>query len=377
MNPVIHQQSGREELVLNMGPHHPSTHGVLRFVLHTDGEVIRKAIPDIGYLHRGLEKMAEYKTYSGYIPFTDRVNYLEAMFTNLVFAQGVEKILNLEVPLRAQYIRMIVCELNRIASHMVTLGSVAMDLGAITPFVYLLRERETINDLFEALCGQRLTFNYIRIGGVSYDTEEAWLKEVEKFLNHFEPIINELDSLISFNEILIQRLVHIAPISAEKAISYGLVGPNLRASGVSWDLRKNQPNLQYSQVQFDVPLGQGARGKLGDCYDRYAVRVEELRQSSKIIRQCLSLLPEGDSKGKAPKIIKLPKCEVYTAVEGARGELGVYIISEGTTNPYRVKWRSGSFAAMSLIEELSPGLMIADLVAVIATLDVIAPEIDR
>lgn len=378
MNPVVQeQQSGREELVLNMGPHHPSTHGVLRFVLHTDGEVIRKAIPDVGYLHRGLEKMAELKNYNQYMPFTDRINYLEAMFTNMTFARAVEQVLQVEIPARADYIRVIACELNRIASHMVTLGSVAMDMGAITPFVYLLRERETINDLFEALCGQRLTFNYIRIGGVAYDAEDAWLKELEKFLTHFEPIIEELDSLISFNEILIQRLVHIAAIPGEQAIAYGLVGPNLRASGVSWDLRRDQPYSVYGDLKFDVPVGKGTRGKLGDCYDRYAVRVEELRQSCKILRQCLSKLPDGEIKGKVPRTVKLPKCETYACVEGARGELGVYIISDGNANPYRVKWRSGSYAAMGIIEDKSHGIMIADLVAVIATLDVIAPEIDR
>jgi len=360
-----------------MGPHHPATHGVLRFIVHTDGEIMRKAVPDIGYLHRGLEKIAELKTYPGYMPYTDRINYLEVMFSNLAYAQAVEKLLGTEVPERAQYLRVIACELNRLANHHITLGCITMDLGAFTPFVYLLRERETINDLFEALCGNRLTHNYMRIGGVSFDVDEDWLKQLEKFLNHFEKIIDEFDSLITYNEILVNRLRDVAVICAEDAVGFGLVGPNLRASGVDWDLRRDLPYAVYPKFKFDIPVGQGSRGTVGDCFDRFLVRVEEMRQSCRIIRQAMASFPEGDIQAKVPKMLKVPKGEVYSAVEGARGEMGCYLVADGTNKPYRLKWRTGSFAALSIIEHISRGLMIADLVAVIATLDTIAPEADR
>lgn len=374
-----HNQSveQRQELVLNMGPHHPSTHGVLRFIVYTDGEIIRRAVPDIGYLHRGLEKIAESKTYPGYMPFTDRINYLEAMFCNHVYANAVEKLLGVQVPERAEILRIIACELNRLASHQVTLGCITMDLGAFTPFLYLLREREKINDMMEALCGNRLTHNYMRIGGVSADVDQSWLKSLEEFLDHFEPTIEEFRSLIVGNEILVKRLADIAVICAEDAVGFGLVGPNLRASGVDWDCRRDLGYGAYPEFEFEVPVGKGEKGTVGDCLDRFTVRVEEMEQSCRILRQCLSKLPEGEIQAKVPKMIKVPKAEVYSCVEGARGELGVFLVADGTTKPYRVKWRTGSFAAMSIVETISRGLMIADLVAVIATLDVIAPETDR
>jgi NADH-quinone oxidoreductase subunit D len=360
-----------------MGPHHPATHGVLRFIVHTDGEIMRKAVPDVGYLHRGLEKLAEHQTYSGYMPFTDRVNYLEAMFCNQAYAMAVERLLGVEVPPRAEFLRMLACELNRLANHHITLGCIAMDIGAFTPFVYLVRERETINDLIEALCGNRITHNYLRFGGVASDVDDQWLKQVESFLDHFEPIINEFVSLIAGNEILVRRLADVGTICAEDAVAYGLVGPNLRASGVDWDLRRDQAYGAYDQVDFEVPLGKGELGTVGDCFERFYVRIEEMRQSCRILRQILSKLPDGDIRAKVPKVVKPPAGETYACVEGARGELGFYLVSDGTPKPYRLKIRSGSFAAMSIIERISHGLMIADLVAVIATLDVIAPETDR
>jgi NADH-quinone oxidoreductase subunit D len=369
--------SSREELVLNMGPHHPSTHGVLRFVLYTDGEIMRLARPDIGYLHRGLEKLAENQSYAGYLPFTDRVNYLEAMFTNQAYAMAVERLLAVEVPPRAEYLRTMAAELNRIASHHICLGCITMDIGAYTPFVYLLREREKINDLLEALCGNRLTYNYLRVGGVSADADDAWLKSVERFLDHFEPVCDELHSLIGGNEILVKRLANVASICGSDAVAYGLVGPNLRASGVDWDLRRDAPYSAYRQLSFEVPLGQGVRGAVGDCYERYLVRAAEMRQSCRILRQCLQKLPAGEIRAKVPRLLKPPAGETYACVEGARGELGVYLVSDGSDRPYRLKWRTGSFAAMSIIEHISRGLMIADLVALIASLDVIAPETDR
>jgi NADH-quinone oxidoreductase subunit D len=368
--------SGREELLLNMGPHHPSTHGVLRFIMHTDGEVMRKAVPDVGYLHRGLEKLAERTTYASYMPFTDRINYLEAIFANHVYAMAVERLLGVEVPPRAEYLRVIASELNRIANHDITLGCISMDIGAYTPFVYLLRERERINDLMEALCGQRLTYNYLRIGGVAHDAEDAWLKQLEGFLTHFEPVIDEFESLIAGNEILIKRLAKVAAISASDAIGFGLVGPNLRASGVDWDLRRDLPYSAYRDFEFKVPLGQGRLGTMGDCFERFAVRIEEMRQSCRIIRQAMAKLPSGEVRTRVPRI-KPPAGEVYSAVEGARGELGLYLVSDGSDKPYRLKVRAGSFAALSIVEHVSPGLMIADLVAVIATLDTLAPEMDR
>lgn len=368
----------REEIVLNMGPHHPSTHGVLRFVVYTDGEIMRKAVPDMGYLHRGLEKLAEQHTYPNYLPFTDRVNYLEAMFTNHVWSLGVERLCGIEVPRRAELLRIIVSELNRIANHAVTLGCVSMDLGAYTPFVYLLRERETINDLFEELCGNRLTFNYVRIGGVAYDAPEGWFEKVARFLDHFDKVMIEFRSLISGNEILLNRMLDIGVTCAADAVAWGLVGPNLRAAGVDWDLRRDAPYGLYAEFEFEVPVGgREARGTAGDCYYRWAVREEEMRQASLIIRQALRRIEPGEILGKVPRKIKPPKTEIYTAVEGARGEIGVYLVSDGTQNPYRAKWRTSSFSALSMIEHLSPGLMIADLVAVIATMDTIAPEMDR
>ena len=377
MSDVVALFPDREELVLNMGPHHPATHGVLRFVLHTDGEIMSRAVPDVGYLHRGLEKLAEGQTYAGYLPFTDRINYLEAMFCNQVYAMAVERLLGVSLPPRAEYLRMIACELNRLANHQISLGCIAMDLGAFTPFVYLVRERETINDLMEALCGNRLTHHYLRIGGVAFDVDDVWLGRLARFLDHFEPVIDEFDSLITYNEILIQRMANVAVICGEDAVAFGLVGPNLRASGVDWDLRRDLPYSAYGEVEFDVPVGQGQIGTVGDCLERFIVRVAEMRQSCRILRQCLAKLPAGDIQAKVPRLIKPPKGEVYAAVEGARGELGVYLISDGSTKPYRLKWRTGSFAGLSIIEHISRGLMIADLVAVIATLDVIAPETDR
>ncbi len=372
------REEPREEIILNMGPHHPATHGVLRFIVFTDGEIMRKAVPDMGYLHRGLEKLAEQHTYPAYMPYTDRINYLEAMFTNQAWAMAIERLLEIEVPRRAEYLRVIACELNRIANHCVTLGCISMDLGAYTPFVYLLREREVINDLFEELCGNRLTFNYMRIGGVSLDAPDGWLAKVLGFLDKFDKIMVELRSLISGNEILVNRLLDIGVTCADDAVAWGLVGPNLRAAGVDWDLRRDRPYSVYPDFEFDIPVGgRGPRGTPGDCFYRWEMREEEMRQSSRIVRQAVEKIPDGEIMGKVPRKIKPPEAEVYSVVEGARGEIGVYLVSDGSPNPYRAKWRSSSFSSLSIIEHISPGLMIADMVAVIATMDTIAPEMDR
>ncbi len=371
-----------EEMVLNMGPQHPSTHGVINFVIHADGEVMKKAVPQVGYLHRALEKIGEMVTYPGYMPYTDRIDYLAAMFANEGYAQAVEKLLGIEPPPRAQYLRVISCELNRIASHLISLGTMAMDIGAVTPFPYALRERESINDLLEALCGARLTYNYHRIGGVAFDMPEDWMPLCHKWLDHFGRILDEFDRLISFNEIFVKRLAGMAVIPLEMAIDYGLVGPNLRASGLEFDLRKAHPYGAYPDFDFKVPIGKayaGAqrRGKVGDCYDRFYCRVLECRESVSIVRQALQKFPPGEFMAKVPRKIKPEAGEAQSRIEAARGEMAYYVVSDGGERAYRVRARTGSFLAMGIIEELSKGLMIADLVALIASLDVVAPEIDR
>lgn len=366
-----------EEMTLNMGPQHPSTHGVLRFQLTSDGEVIHSVKPDVGYLHRSIEKIAEKVTYHGFMPYTDRVDYVAAMNSNFAWALTVEKLGGYQVPERAEYLRVIAAELNRISSHLIMLGVMAMDIGAVTPFPYFLRERETINDLLEELCGARLTYNYIRIGGVSSDLPDGFRDRALRFLDHFEPIVDEFNRLITYNEIFVNRLANIVIIPREQAIAWALVGPNLRASGVKWDLRKDEPYSIYPQVEFDIPVGKGEVGTVGDCFDRFIVRVDEMRESSKIIRQCLDKMPEGEIQSKLPRQLKPPKGEVYVRSESARGEMGYYLVSNGGLNPERVKIRTGSFSAMAIMEEVSKGIMIADMVALISSLDVIAPEIDR
>jgi NADH-quinone oxidoreductase subunit D len=368
-----------EEMTLNMGPHHPSTHGVLRFIVHTDGEIIRKAVPDVGYLHRSIEKIAERCTYPGFMPYTDRVDYLAAMFANESWATACEKLMDIKVPPRAQYLRVMSCELNRIASHMISLGAMAMDVGAVTPFPYTLREREFINDFIEELCGARLTYNYHRIGGVSFDYPTGWDTKVLKWLDHFEPTLDEFDRLITMNDIYVKRLANVAVITKDEAIAYGLVGPNLRASGLLWDLRKDDAYSVYPKIDFEIPIGKGTMGTVGDCWDRFMVRVDECRQSSKILRQCFDQIkewPEDDVVGQLPKKMK-PEGEAYARVESARGDMGCYVIGQGKEEPYRVHFRTGSFNGMGIVEAKSQGLFLADLVALIASLDVVAPEIDR
>ena len=367
-----------EEMVLNFGPQHPSTHGVINFIVETDGEVLKKAVPDVGYLHRSIEKIGEGTGYPGFMPFTDRVDYVAAMFPNEGYAIAVERLMKIEVPRRAQYLRAISCELARIASHLVSLGTMAMDIGAFTPMLHGIRERETINDLIEALCGARLTYNYHRIGGVAYDLPEGWKEKTLAFLDHFDRFLVEFDRLISFNEIYIRRLAHVAVITGTDAIDFGLVGPNLRGSGVDWDVRRDLPYGAYEDFDFEIPVGKGFKGEVGDCYDRYYCRVLEMGQSSKIVRQALLQIPEGEiMAAKVPRNMKPEAGESLSRVESARGEMAFYVVSDGTNKAYRVRARTGSFTAMGIIEKASAGLMIADLVALIASLDVVAPEIDR
>lgn len=364
-------------MLLNMGPHHPATHGVLNFLLETDGEVLRGAKPDVGYLHRGMEKIAELNVYAANMPYTDRVDYLGAMFTNQGWAMACERLLGVTVPPRAEYLRVIACELNRIASHLVGTGSMAMDLGAYTPFIHWLRERETINDIMERICGARLTYNYMRIGGVSRDIDRQTLDKILVWLDHFEPMCAEFDRLITGNEIFVHRLANVAVLTPEVAKGFAIVGPNLRASGVKWDLRKDEPYSAYPEFDFEVPVGLGWRGSVGDAYDRYVLRLFEIRESVKILRQAIAKIPEGESRAKVGRILKPAANEVYARTEGPRGEAGFYVVADGTDKPWRVRYRTGSFCSMPLIEVLSPRLMVADLVALIGSLDVIAPEVDR
>ena len=366
-----------EEMILNFGPQHPSTHGVINFIVETDGEVLKRATPDVGYLHRSIEKIGEIVGYPGFMPFTDRIDYVAAMFANEGYAIAVERLLKVEVPARAQWLRAISCELVRIASHLVSLGTMAMDIGAFTPMLHGIRERETINDLIEALCGARLTYNYHRIGGVAFDMPEGWKDKVLKFLDHFDRFLPEFDRLISFNQIYMKRLGGVAVIPGDLAIDYGLVGPNLRGSGVDWDLRRDLPYGAYPNFKFAIPVGKGIAGKVGDCFDRYYCRVLEMGESSKIVRQALESIPDGEFMAKVPRNIKPEAGEALSRVESARGEMAYYVVSDGTNKAYRVRARTGSFTAMGIIEDISNGLMIADLVALIASLDVVAPEIDR
>ncbi|MBI5420034.1 MAG: NADH-quinone oxidoreductase subunit D [Deltaproteobacteria bacterium] len=366
-----------QEMLINMGPQHPSTHGVLRVLLRTDGEVVVNAKPDVGYLHRALEKIGERVTYAQFMPFTDRLDYLASMNCNCAWAWAVEKLAGIEVPERAEYIRVIVAELNRISSHLIAFGSFTADMGAFTPFLYSIRERERVNDLFEEICGNRLTYNFARIGGVSADLPQGFLEKTKEFLDYFEPKIPEYNNLISYNKIFLHRLANVAVVTAEEAVAYGLTGPNLRGSGVAFDLRRDEPYSVYPKLEFNVCVGTGERGQVGDCFDRYMVRINEMRESVKILRQAIAQIPEGPVLAKVPRLFKPPAGEVYFRSECPRGETGFYVISDGTVNPYRLKIRTGSFVTMNVFEKVTKGLMIADIVAVIGSFDIILPEIDR
>jgi NADH-quinone oxidoreductase subunit D len=366
-----------EEMTLNMGPQHPSTHGVLRFVVKADGEVMREAIPDVGYLHRSIEKISEKVGYHGFMPYTDRVDYVAAMFCNQGWGMACERLAGIEVPKRGEYCRVIAAELNRIASHLLSVGTMVLDIGAITPFFHAFREREKINDLLEELCGARLTYNYMRIGGVAWDLPPGFEERVLAFLDMLEPVIEEYGALVSTNKIYVERCAKVATISAAEAIDYNLVGPNLRASGVRYDVRRDEPYSVYPELEFDVPVGQGSVGAVGDSFDRYWVRIQEIRESIKILRQCFRQIPAGPVVAKVPRKFKPPAGDVYIRVESSRGDMGWYAVSDGSEYPYRCKVRTGSFAAMAIIDKVSRGLMLADLVTVIASLDIVAPEVDR
>jgi NADH-quinone oxidoreductase subunit D len=367
-----------DEMILNMGPQHPSTHGVLRIELKTDGEIVKDARPHIGYLHRNFEKHAENIDYQGVIPFTDRLDYVASMNNSLTYAVAVEKLMGIELNERVQSIRVITSELQRIASHLLAIGTYGLDVGAFTPFLHAFREREKVLDLFEWLCGARLLYNYNWIGGVSHDLPDTWTDRALVFLDQFEPVIDELDELLSYNKIFTKRTADVGIIPPELAIGYALTGPNLRGSGIKWDVRKEDPYFGYEKYDFDVPIGQGRFGPIGSCWDRYYVRVEEMRQSLRITRQAIEKMPaEGDVREGVPKRVKPKPGEAYGRTEAPRGELGFYVVSDGSLIPYRVKARSPCFVAMSLFHELARGEMIADMVAIIGSLDIVLGEIDR
>lgn len=361
-----------QEMELNMGPQHPATHGVLRLILKIDGEKIHQVDPVIGYLHRGTEKLFENQAYHANLPHTDRMDYVAAATNNQAYCGAVEKLMGIEVPERAKIIRVILAELQRIASHIVWLGTHALDLGALTPFFYGFRERELILDLFEEYCGARLTLNCMRIGGLPFDLPEGWVEKTREFTELLPAKIDDYENLLTDNRIWKQRTIGVGVISAEEAIDWGLTGPPLRGSGVEWDIRKIYPYDAYDRVQFKVPIGTN-----GDTYDRYLVRMEEMRQSNYIILQCLDLLGEGEIRAKGVRVLRPQPAEVYFSVEAPKGELGFYIVSDGTDTPYRVKVRPPCFINLQSIDALCRGHLIADVIAVIGTLDIVLGEIDR
>lgn len=386
-----------EKLTLNMGPSHPATHGVLRLILELDGEVISKADPDVGYLHRGDEKIAENMQYNQFVPYTDRLDYLAPLANNVAYACAVEKLMGWDLPPRGQAVRVICCELARISAHLLGVGCYAMDVGAMTVFLYTFTQRETVYNICEQISGARFTTSYTRIGGQTRDISEQTIKEILKFCDEVSEVIEEVDKLLTRNPIFIGRTRDVGYISREDAIGYGLTGPNLRGSGVEFDMRKNHPYLGYEKYDFDIPIG-----KVGDSFDRYLVRMEEMKESVKILRQVCERLPKGpvnitDPKGTLPDKEKVmmsmeelihhfivatqgidaPEGEVYFGAENPKGELGFYINSKGGGVPHRLKIRSPSFVNLSILPKLLPGHMISDVVAILGSLDFVMGECDR
>lgn len=398
-NPGHQDEMHGDKMVLNMGPSHPATHGVLRLILELDGEIITAARPDIGFLHRGDEKIAENMTFSQFIPYTDRLDYLAPLANNVAYALAVEKLMGIDeaLPERCQFIRVICCELARISAHLLGLGAFAMDVGALTVFLHTFTEREKIYDLIEALTGARFTTSYTRIGGVSRDLPDGWIGQCRRFLDEVMVNIGESDKLLTRNRIFIDRTRDVGVIARDRAIDFGLSGPNLRGSGVDHDLRKAHPYLVYDRLEFDVPVG-----SVGDCYDRYLVRLEEMRQSVRILRQCLDQIPDGPVNVSDGKVVLPPKKqvltrmeelihqfilvtqgvnapagEVYFGAENPKGELGFYIHSLGGGTPNRLKIRAPSFANLSILSDLLPGSMVSDVVAILGSLDFVMGECDR
>jgi NADH-quinone oxidoreductase subunit D len=388
-----------DTMVLNMGPSHPSTHGVLRLVLELDGDVITKVTPEVGYLHRGDEKIAENMTYTQFIPYTDRLDYLAPLANNVAYALAIEKLLGIDqsLPPRCQFIRVICCELSRISAHLLGVGCFAMDVGAMTVFLHTFTEREKIYNLSESLSGARLTTSYTRIGGLARDLPPGWTDQCRRFCNEVLRTLDEVDTLLTRNRIWVDRTREVGIISPKDAVGYGLTGPNLRGSGVDYDVRRARPYLVYDQLEFEVPLG-----SVGDCYDRYLVRMEEMRQSVRLVRQCLDKLPTGPVNIADGKIVPPPKSkvlssmeelihqfmlvtqginappgEIYFGAENPKGELGFYVCSRGGGTPYRLKIRGPSFVNLGILPRLLPGHMISDVVSILGSLDFVMGECDR
>ncbi len=367
-----------EEMVVNMGPQHPSTHGVLRLELVVDGEIVVDVIPHIGYLHRCFEKHAENMTnYQQVIPYVDRMDYVAAMSNEFGYVVAMEKLLKIKVPDRVEYIRVIMAEFSRIVSHLIAIGTYGMDIGAFTPFLYCMRDREHVLDIFEETCGARLLYNYMWVGGLSHDIPASFQEKVKKFCKYFRPNIKELNDLLSYNKIFIERTANVGVLPGDVAINAGASGPVLRGSGVKWDLRKNDPYSVYDKLEFDIPIGQGKKGTVGDCWDRYMVRIHEMEQSVNIIEQAVDRIGSGDVQAAIPKRIRPEAGEVYVRTETPKGELGYYIISDGTASPFRVKVRPPCFVNLSLLPAISRGAMIADVVAILGSIDIVLGEVDR
>jgi NADH-quinone oxidoreductase subunit D len=363
---------GADELVINMGPQHPSTHGVLRVKLMLDGERVVGSECVIGYLHRGVEKIAENRTYQQFAPYVDRMDYVAAVSNGLGYCEAVEKLLVVEAPPRARVIRTILTELQRIASHLLWLGTHALDIGALTPLFYCMREREEILKIFEKYCGARLTTHAFRIGGLQYEAYDTLEKDVERFCKDFESRIQEYSDLLTGNSIWIGRTRNVGLLNSPDCIALGASGPVLRASGVKWDLRKAMPYAAYDQYKFEVPVG-----TQGDTYDRYMVRIEEMRQSRLICLQAIENIPAGPIMARVGKVLKPAAGEVYHAIEGPKGILGYYVVSDGSTQPYRVRIRPPSFINLQALDKMIRGHLVTDVVAIIGTLDIVLGEVDR
>jgi NADH-quinone oxidoreductase subunit D len=395
--PVLEQGGQDRTMILNMGPQHPSTHGVLRLLLEIDGETVVRMLPDIGYLHTGIEKTFEAKFYQQCVVLTDRMDYLCPMTNNLAYCLAVEKLLGLEIPPRAQWLRVLLNELTRINSHLVWLGTHALDIGAMSVFLYCFREREELLRLFEMVSGQRMMTSYFRIGGISLEPPLGFFERVKKFVVSFPGKVDEYESLLTQNPIWIRRLKGVAHLSADDAMALGATGPTARASGIDWDLRRDQPYSGYENFRFNVPVSAD-----GDVYARYLLRVQEMRESNAIAQQALDGMPEGAIKADAPKVVlperekmksqmealiyhfkiitegfSVPAGEVYHAVESPRGEMGYYIVSDGTPKPYRVHMRSPSFANLQALPKMCEGRLIADVVAAIGSIDIVLGDVDR
>lgn len=366
-----------EEILVNMGPQHPSTHGVLRLVVKTDGEMVSETWPQIGFLHRCFEKIAETVSYKQVVPYTDRLDYIASMNNAFAYCLAVEQLGQLEVPRRARYLRVLMAELNRIASHLIAFGTYALDLGAFTPFLYGFREREAALSIFEKVSGGRLLYHYPRIGGVARDITTEIVNDIKEFVAMMRRVLPEYHELLSHNAIFVKRTAHLGVVSREKAIAWGFTGPCLRASGVQFDIRKQHPYSCYEDFEFKVPIGEGIKGAQGDCWDRYWVRMCEIEESLSIVEQTLEGLPEGEVQGEVPRTIKLPEGEVYIPCENPRGELGFYIVSQGKPSAWRMKVRAPSFCNLSIIPELCRQVQVADVVAIIGSIDIVLGEVDR